>query len=181
MVTIPVTEDIVLRTYQPEDADALFNAISRNRQHLSPWLDWVSRTTRVEHSVQFIKQAQQDVHNQQALAMGIYYKNDIIGGIGMHQWDHVVKKAQVGYWLSREHEGKGVIAQSMQPFVNFLFDKLALNKIEVYFVAANKRSAKVAERMGCKVEGVLRQGAMRNGVIEDVVVAGLLRSEWKRG
>lgn len=181
MVTIPVTEDIVLRTYQPDDAEALFEAISKNRQHLNPWLDWVSRTTRAEHSLQFIKHAEQDVRNQAALAMGIFYKGDIIGGIGMHHWDHVVKKAQVGYWLSRDHEGKGIIAQSMKPFITFLFDKLALNKVEVYFVAANKRSAKVAERMGCKVEGILRQGAMRNGVIEDVVVAGLLRSEWKRG
>lgn len=181
MVTIPVTEELILRTYEADDAVALFDAIGRNRQHLGPWLDWVSRTTKPEHSLQFIKQSEQDVRHQQALAMGIFYKGQIIGGLGMHQWDHVVKKAQVGYWLSREHQGKGILAQCMQPFLSFLFDKLNLNKVEVHFVAANKRSAKVAERMGCRIEGVLRQGAMRNGVIEDVVIAGLLKNEWKQG
>ena len=52
-----------------------------------------------------------------------------------------------------------------------------MNKIEIHFVRTNERSAKIAERLGFKIEGIIRQSTIRNGMPEDVVVAGLLKSE----
>lgn len=178
MVSIPVNDNITLRTYVREDADALFAAVNGMRAHLGPWLDWVGYTTKPEHSLQFIQDSLHQLEMQEALAMGIFYDGVIIGGIGMHQWDHRVKKAQIGYWLSKDHEGKGIVTESLKHFFDFLFGKIGLNKIEIHFVAANKRSAKVAERMGCQIEGLLRQSAVRNGSVENVVIAGLLKTEW---
>ena len=178
MVTIPVNDKITLRSYVREDANALFTAVNSMRSHLGPWLDWVGYTTKPEHSEQFIQDALQQLEMQEALALGIFYDGVIIGGVGMHQWDHRVKKAQIGYWLVKDYEGKGIITESLKCFFDFLFSKIGLNKIEIHFVAANKRSAKVAERMGCQIEGVLRQSAVRNGSIENVVIAGLLKTEW---
>jgi RimJ/RimL family protein N-acetyltransferase len=43
---------------------------------------------------------------------------------------------------------------------------------------SNKRSAKVAERLGCKVEGVIRQSYFMNGRLDDLVITGLLKTEW---
>ena len=63
-------------------------------------------------------------------------------------------------------------------FVDFLFNKVSLNKIEIRFIPHNTRSAKVAERLGCKVEGILRQSYLKDGKLEDLVVTGLLKSEW---
>lgn len=180
MVTIPVNNDLLLRTYSEEDAGALFVAVNNNRTHLNPWLMWVSQTTRPDHSLQFIQQSKQKTHNQEALDLGIFHNDTIIGGVGMHNWRHDVKKAEIGYWLTKDYEGKGIISSCLSHFVPFLFDKLGLNKIEVHFVAANKRSARVAEQLGCRIEGVLRQSAVRNGMAEDLVIAGLLRSEWKQ-
>lgn len=179
MVTITVNDNITLRTYLKEDADALFAAVNGMRPHLTPWLDWVTYTTKPEHSVQFIQNSLHQLEMQEALALGIFYNGTIIGGVGMHQWDHKVKKAQIGYWIVKDHEGKGIVHESLKHFLNFLFGKIGLNKIEIHFVAANKRSAKVAERLGCQIEGVLRQSAVRNGNVENVVIAGLLKNEWK--
>ena len=179
MLTIPVSNEITLRTYVPADADALFAAVNSNRQHLHPWLNWVAHTTKPEHSLKFIHDAKHRSDMQEALDMGIFLQDKVVGGIGMLNWDHDLKKAEIGYWLVREYEGKGIVTQSLNHFVPFLFNKLGLNKIEVRFVAPNKRSAKVAERLGCRIEGVLRQGMLRNGMPEDLVIAGLLKSEWK--
>ena len=97
----------------------------------------------------------------------------------MHQWDQLTKKAQIGYWIAKEYEGNGIINKCLHGFVTYLFDKVGLNKIEVHFVPDNKRSAKVAECLGCKVEGVIRQSVVRNGQPWDIVIMGLLKSEWK--
>lgn len=179
MVSINVNEDIVLRSYSVEDAQELFDVVNNSRKYLHPWLTWVDKTTKPEHSLQFIQQSIHQQDMQEALALGIFYEGRIIGGIGMHAWDLNTKRAQIGYWISEGYEGKGIITKSLKKFAAFLFDNLGLNKIEIHFVPANKRSAKVAEKLGCKIEGVIRQSIMRNGMPEDIVVTGLLKSEWK--
>ncbi len=179
MVSIIVDDHILLRSYEEKDAAELFEAISSSRQHLHPWLEWVDNTTRPEHSLQFIKHSLHQLNEQEALALGIFYDGKIIGGLGMHKWDLITKRAQVGYWISREYEGKGIINNSLQKFISFLFEKIGLNKIEIHFDPKNKRSANVAERLGFKVEGIIRQSVIRNGMPEDVVVTGLLKAEWK--
>ncbi len=177
-MNITVNNDIILRSWQPEDAPALFDAINHSRVHLSPWLAWVNPTTKQDHSLQFIKYSMQAIENQESLALGIFFDGNVIGGIGMHQWNHIVKKAQVGYWIAKEYEGHGIVTQSLKQFLRFLFEKTSLNKIEIHFSPANKRSAKVAEKLGAQVEGVLRQSAIRNGITEDIVITGILKSEW---
>ena len=178
MVTIPINSQLTLRTYTIDDAEALFAAIDTNRKHLNPWLNWVKATTKPEHSLQFIEHSIHQVKMQEALPMGIFYNDKVIGGIGMHQWDQSLKKAQIGYWITKEYEGKGIMTAAVQHFVHFLFSKAGLNKVEIHFIPSNKRSAKIAERLGAKVEGVLRQSYLQNGLADDIVITGLLKSEW---
>jgi ribosomal-protein-serine acetyltransferase len=161
-----------------EDAAELFRAVNESREHLRPWLVWVDSTTKQEHSLQFIQVSLQQQNNQEALALGIFHKRKIIGGIGMHEWDHVLEKAQLGYWVSKDFEGKGIITTCLERFIDFLFDKVGLNKLEIHFVPANNRSATIAERLGFKVEGVLRDSYVINGAFTDLVVTGLLKKEW---
>src|SRR5262249_36999655 len=160
---IIIDNKILLRSYKVEDAQELFHAVNGSRGHLKPWLNWVDKTTKPEHSLQFIQQSIHQLNTQEALALGIFFNDKIIGGIGMHHWDLETKKAQLGYWISKEQEGRGIMNNCLVRFVDFLFEKIALNKIEIHFIPANKRSAKVAERLGFKVEGIIRQSHLRNG------------------
>lgn len=86
MVSIIVDDNLLLRTYEVEDADELFKAINESRGHSHPWLPWVGYY-QPEHSLQFIQQSHQQLRNQEALALGIFYDGKIIGGVGMHNWD----------------------------------------------------------------------------------------------
>ena len=179
MVSIIIEKELQLRSYQVEDMASLFAAINNSRQHLNPWLDWVSKTTKPEHSLQFIQDSLRQLDDQDALALGIFVGDTVIGGIGMHQWDKKTRRAQIGYWIAHEYEGKGIITRCLTSFITFLFEKIGLNKIEIHFAQPNKRSAKVAGRLGFKIEGIVRQSILRNGMPEDVVISGLLKSEWK--
>jgi len=180
LVSLAIDDDLLLRSYQPEDAQELFSVISDSRVHLHPWLSWVDATTKPEHSLQFIQTSLHQLRMQEGLALAIIYNGKIAGGIGMHNWDQSLKKAQIGYWIAKEYEGKGIIKKCLPPFVSYLFDKIGLNKIEIHLMPGNKRSAKVAERLGCKVEGIIRQSILRNGQPEDLVIMGLLKCEWKK-
>ena len=178
MVSISIDKNLLLRSYNADDAPELFNVVNASRKHLHTWLDWVDKTTKEEHSLQFIQQSLHHLETQEGLALGIFYNNRIIGSIGMHHWEQTKKRAQVGYWISKEYEGNGIINKCLIKFIDFLFEKIGLNKVEIHFLPGNKRSAKVAERLGFKIEGIIRQIVMRNGKAEDIVIAGLLKSEW---
>jgi ribosomal-protein-serine acetyltransferase len=179
MVSIVVDDSLWLRSYRVENADELFNVINTSRSHLHPFLEWVDKTTKPEHSLQFIQQSLHEMNTQESLALGIFHNGKIIGGVGMHKWDLATKRAQIGYWIGKEYEGQGMVYGCLVKFIDFLFEKIGLNKIEIHFIPANLRSAKLANRLGFKTEGVIRKSVMRNGQPEDIVVAGLLKSEWK--
>ncbi|GAA4466827.1 GNAT family protein [Nemorincola caseinilytica] len=179
MTSITVDDNLLLRSYTPDDAGALFAAIDSQRQHLSPWLGWVAATTKPEHSTEFIQRSQMQMRDQEALPLGIFYNGAIIGGTGMYNWQHDIKRAQVGYWIGREHEGRGIVTRSLAALLDHLFTRAGLNKVEIHYIPTNKRSGRVAERLGFRIEGIIRKGVMNNGAPEDLVVTGLLKHEWR--
>ena len=181
MTSILIDDDLLLRSYKPEDAPELFRCINESRAHLRPYLNWVDTTTKQEHSLQFIQTAIAQQATGEALALGIFLQEgrQLIGGIGMHNWNHDLKRAQVGYWIVKGFEGKGLMYRSAHRFLDFLFRKLGMNKVEMHIVPLNKRSLVLAERLGAKTEGCIRQSLRVGGKLEDVIVTGILRKEWE--
>jgi ribosomal-protein-serine acetyltransferase len=178
MVSILIDDGLLLRSFEPEDAQELFRVVEASREHLRPWLPWVDMSTKPEHSLQFIQQSKIQQRNQEGISLGIIYNHHIIGSMGMHNWDHTLKKAQLGYWVAKEYEGKGIIQKCLAAFVDFLFNKAGLNKVEIHFMVNNQRSARVAEQAGFKVEGIIRQSYLMNGIYHDIAITGLLKKEW---
>lgn len=178
-MTIRIDEHLLLRTFQPYDAQELFDCVQANRAHLREFLPWVNTTLRPQHSLEYIQQTLVQATAQQGIALAILLDDRIIGSIGLHDWNHYLKKVQIGYWLSKEQEGKGIMLRVATAFISRIFEQLSLNKVEIHFLPYNTRSGELTRRLGAKVEGVLRDSILINGAFEDVVVTGILRKEWK--
>jgi len=178
VVSILIDDSLLLRSLQPRDADELFSAVNTSREHLRPWMPWVDMTTKPEHSLHHIQQSLVQQNNQEAIALGIIYQRKLVGCVGMHNWDHNLKKAQLGYWIADDYSGKGISHTSLKSFIGFLFEKAGLNKLEIQFMVTNRRSAAVAEKLGFIVEGVIRQSYILNGAYHHLVLTGLLKTEW---
>ena len=174
---IQVSEVLILRNYVEEDAAELFATVNENRAHLRPWLLWVDGTQKEENSLEYIRAARQEQYDQQSIAFGIFKNGKLIGGIGMHLWDQRLRKAQMGYWIVKAEEGKGLLSLCAKVFLDYLFDQLQLNKVELQYLPGNNRSGAVAKRLGFTVEGVMRDSFLMNGAFHDLVIAGLLKRE----
>ncbi len=179
MATLRIDEHLLARNYEIDDFEALYAAVNGSRQHLGLWLSWIAKTTKPEHSYEFIQDTLRKLNDQELLALGIFYDGALIGGLSMHEWHHDTRRAQLGYWIAREYEGRGIVTRVLEAFITYIFANIGLNKLEIHYVAANARSGNVAERLGFRVEGLLRKCALRNGQLEDMVVTGLLRTEWE--
>lgn len=67
----------------------------------------------------------------------------------------------------------------MRVLVRFIFNEMNMNKIKLHVFSFNERAKRVYEKIGFKVEGILRQELFREGRYHDVIVMGLLKSEWE--
>jgi ribosomal-protein-serine acetyltransferase len=182
VISILIDDDLLLRSYQPDDAPELFRCVDASRQHLRPFLNWVDQTTQVEHSLQFIHMSIAQQHAGEGLALGIFLQQErrLIGGIGLHHWHRSEQRAQIGYWISKDCEGRGLMMRSAARLIDFGFRKLSLNKLEIHCLARNMRSLSLAQRLGFQLEGCIRQSYRSvAGSLEDVIVSGLLRGEWE--
>lgn len=177
---INISPELTLRSFDRADAAELFAVVDQNRAYLRPWLSWVDATLKPEHSLAFIEDSLRQAEEQQGIVLGIFLEGKIIGSIGMYQWQQTLRKAQIGYWIAREQQGKGVMTQCLRPFIHFLFHQLGLNKIEIHFLPTNARSAVIAQKFYAKIEGILRDSYLSNGKLCDLVIAGILKSEWEQ-
>lgn len=96
---------------------------------------------------------------------------------------------EIGYWIGREHWGKGLATEiaaglgkwAMSPASGILTkDGQPLRRVEAGVYSENAASCKVLERAGYIREGVRRQAIVKNGVMQDVVVYGLIASDLEK-
>jgi ribosomal-protein-serine acetyltransferase len=109
----------------------------------------------------------------------IIYNDTIAGRIGLHHIDKQNKIASIGYWLAKDFAGKGIITKSCKAIIDYAFDVLDLNRIEIKCGTGNFKSKAVPERLGFKQEGIIRQGEFVNNKFIDLFIFSMIKSEWQ--
>ncbi|WP_160712131.1 GNAT family N-acetyltransferase [Chitinophaga solisilvae] len=179
MLEVPVNEDIMLRQLQPADAPLVYKQLDSSRKSLRKFLPWVDYNTSEEHSLRFIQMMLRKAEDQEAIALGIWYKGVLCGVMDLHDWDHQLHKVEIGYWVGESFQGKGIATKACRALVTYAFKKLRLNKIEIHFMLQNERSGQIPIKLGFTREGILRHNAKLHGQFVDIVVMGVLRQDWK--
>jgi len=110
----------------------------------------------------------------------IFYNNAIVGRIGLHYMNLRDKNASIGYWLAKSAEGKGIIIQSCKAIIDYGFNELGLQRIEIKAATANQRSRAIPLKLGFTEEGILRQAELVKGEFLDIVLFSMLKNEWNK-
>ncbi len=98
----------------------------------------------------------------------------------MHVLSQTDRRAEIGYWIGKEFEGKGIVTTACREMITYAFQDLRMNRIDLRSMVNNHRSRAVAERLGFKLEGILRQQAILRGEPLDMAMYSLLRDEWEQ-
>ena len=67
----------------------------------------------------------------------------------------------------------------MRVLVNFIFSEMNLHKISLLTYGFNKRTIRSYEKVGFKVEGVLKENIYREGQYHDELIMSIFKEEWK--
>jgi ribosomal-protein-serine acetyltransferase len=156
----------------------LFSVVDRNREHLRAWLPWVDATQTPDDSAAYIRSALERIAHNQGRTAVMLHGRDIAGVIGTHAFDWLNRRAELGYWIAREHQGKGVVTEACRVVIHYLFEELALHRVEIHCATGNDRSISVAKRLGFTEEGRLRESLRLNARYHDRVVFAMLRQDW---
>lgn len=167
------TERLILKVMTDKDADGLFHIFS-DPKVMKYWNTeaWDS----IEQARQFISSSADCMESDAALTLGVYLKETgrLLGKVMLFNYDKVSRRAELGFGISRDFWGKGIVFEAASAVISFAFNDLCLRRIEAEIDPDNIASARALERLGFEKEGLLRARWEINGIISDSALYGLL-------
>jgi ribosomal-protein-serine acetyltransferase len=143
---------IVLESLNEYHAVKLFELTEQNRSYLKVWLSWLDSVTKVEDTQNFIRST---IEQKALMNFVIIYNNSICGIAGFYKIEQ--SNGLLGYWLSEEFSGRGIMTEAIKQITELGFSKLKLSRIEIRCAEQNLRSRSIPERLGFRKESILME------------------------
>lgn len=179
MFSYKIDDKTTLRLLEERHAEEVFSVLAQNRSHLLAELTWLTDQLTLDDAKEYIRAGLQRFAANNGLRAGIWVQDNLAGIVSLHELIWADQKASLGYWLAASYQGHGFVTRACSILVRYSFSELKLNRLEIQCAADNDRSRRVAERLGFTQEGVLRQAWQSRDRFVDLVVYGLLSSEWQ--
>jgi ribosomal-protein-serine acetyltransferase len=173
-----INDHLELRLYAPHHADEVFAVSSANREHIRVWLPWIDAVKTVDDTREFIRKSLEQYSRDDGFQCGIWEDNLYIGGAGFHWINRTSNHTEIGYWLAKGAEGRGIMTAAVRVLIDYSFNVWKLNKVEIRAARSNHRSRAIPRRLGFTEEGVLRQIGRIGTTYHDLVVYGITAAEW---
>jgi RimJ/RimL family protein N-acetyltransferase len=171
------TERLVLRPWTFEDAPALHRLVTRNLDHLRPWMPWAQVVPTLDDQLATIRRFRAGYDRDEDYIIGVFLDGAPVGGTGFHP--RVGPDAlEIGYWVDRDHEGRGLVTEWVGALCRVAFEVMDVERVDIHCDPLNRRSAAVPGRLGFTDEGVLRRRSVGvDGRLRDSRVFTMLRGE----
>lgn len=168
-------EDISIRLLQTDDAKDIYDAIDAQRAYLGRWLPFVESTTSVAVIQAFVNSAL----NAEDKTFTIRKGEQFIGLIGFKATDKANCKTEIGYWLSEEYQGRGIMTRAVKALCRQAFEALGMNRVQIKCAVGNTHSSNIPKRLGFQIEGVERAGELfADGHFVDIEIYSFLKDEY---
>ena len=153
---LDIDEQTYLRLLQLTDADRVFELTNQNRAYLSEWLPWVDSTQSVDDTKAFLDMVEGHHAAKKGVHCCVVFQEQLVGLIGL-RFNAETYVTNLGYWLSADASGRGLMTRAVQTLCRYAFDELNVERIEIRAATDNSRSWEIPERLGFTREGVLRR------------------------
>lgn len=126
--------------------------------------DWIARRRR--------RLAQGELF---ALAITLPPRDTLIGVVSLRlRYEH--RRAELSYWISPAHAGRGFAREAVAILVEWGFAELPIDRVYARHLGINRRSRRLLVALGFRLEGRLRNHHRMLGTSYDVEVRSRLRT-----
>ncbi|MEZ2238447.1 GNAT family N-acetyltransferase [Microcoleus sp.] len=171
------TERLLLRKITLNDANDMFEYGSDPL--VSQYTMWSTHTS-IEDTKSFLRSLTKMYKKRELIDWGIVHKSEqkLIGTCGYVEWSMNNSRAQIGYALSRKYWNQGYMSEAVSAIIDFGFREMSLNKIEARCAQENIASARVMEKVGMQLEGILKQHLFAKDTYWNLKIYGILREDF---
>lgn len=162
----------ILRAWRPEDEESLVRhansrAIWRNLR------DGFPHPYTAADAKQWIETANPTVPiTNFAIVIG----GEAVGGIGLLLKEDVFRRsAEIGYWLSEEFWGRGIVTEAVRAVTDYAFDNFDLCRVYAGVFEWNPASMRVLEKAGYEFECRMRKSVTKDGETIDELIYAMVR------
>jgi RimJ/RimL family protein N-acetyltransferase len=167
---------VVLRGLQRNDLKSYGRWLDDAR--VTEFLEMGARPTREKDVEAFWKMAS-EAEDTIVFAIVDRQSGEVVGNCGLYGIQWVCRRAQFNILIGEPSAwSKGLGSESASLLLNYAFNKLNLNSVQLGVNAENKRAVRSYEKTGFVHEGIRRQFIYRNGRYYDIVVMSVLRDEF---
>jgi ribosomal-protein-serine acetyltransferase len=159
------TQRLWLLPLETADSGELWGAVESCRSFLEPWLPWVPFQTDPSASTQYAEASMSDWDYGRALRFAIRERPSrrFLGVVSLEAMQHLNLSCDLGYWLRKDANGRGLMTEAAGATVAFAFQRLVAHRIRVAAATDNHRSLSVIRRLGFRFEGIARQAELISG------------------
>lgn len=173
-----IDEEVSLKLLELQDAARVYALTDNSRAYLREWLSWVDTTTSIEDTKGFIQHCLDGYAQNKSITTAIIYKGEIVGTAGYNNIDWTNKAVSIGYWLSEDFQGLGIMTKVTKGLTDYALHDLKLNRVEIKAAGENIKSRSIPERLGFINEGRIRQAEWLYDRYVDHIVYGMLAEDW---
>ena len=106
-------------------------------------------------------------------------KDEMIGTVGLHEIDNINRTATLGIFIgNKNYWSKGYGTEAIKLILDFGFNYLNLNNIDLALMEFNQRALKCYEKCGFKEIGRKRKCKFINGKYYDSILMDILAEEF---
>ena len=176
------TDRLVIRCYEPRDAQLLKEAIDLSVEHLRPWMPWIRfEPQTVEEKVELLRGFRGQFDLGQNFTYGIFSRDETkqLGGSGLHPRGGE-GSLEIGYWVAADAIGQGIATEQTAVLTRAGFEICGLERIDIQVEPDNARSLAIPPKLGFTQDGVLRrrlEPGEEDGPRRDSVLFSMVREE----
>ncbi len=171
------TRDVELRILGEEDTRQVVHVIRKNLPHLMEYLDFMDRVE-YDNQLAAIRKWKRQYLSGEGFEAGIFLEGEFVGMCGM-RINTNDNRAEIGYWLSEEHVGKGIVTGVVKELLALGFETYMLHKITILTVDTNRKSQGIPKRLGFRYDGILREHQLLHGEYRDLYIFSMVDREWR--
>jgi RimJ/RimL family protein N-acetyltransferase len=174
-------EHVLLRPLVQAD---VANLASYVKDEPTLWKYALTPITTEQEFQQYIATAEEARGLQTAYPFIVFDKlqNKYVGSTRFYDIQLEASTTQLGYtWYSEKTWGTGLNEHCKLLLLSFAFETIGFERIEFRADNRNKRSIAAMQKIGCTVEGILRNHLpTSDGTRRDSIVLSMLKEEWPR-
>ncbi|MEY4051464.1 MAG: N-acetyltransferase [Chitinophagia bacterium] len=172
-------ERVLLRPLLLTDGSFLAHYINEEPELWKYSLVAINNTNDLENYIQTALDARL---NKTAYAFIVFDKllNEFVGCTRFYDIQLNFQTTQIGYtWYSKKCWGTKLNENCKYLLLQFAFDQMGFERVEFRADNNNKRSIAAMQKIGCTVEGVLKNHLpMPNGKRRDSIILSILKEDW---